>query len=545
MSFLAMGSVTSALIELLTKKLNKPPLMGTTTTFQVTTLPPDDDRVGQDNSINLFLYKVAESPFAKNMNWRGDRSNPVVGDQPPLALTLDYLVTAYAKKVATAAQDDVTAHQLLGSAMAILHDYPVLNDIHDADFDANVDTQFAPELRDSFEKVKVSLLPTSMEDFSKIWTGLTKPYRLSIVYEVSLIEIGPIAPTRAAAPTVQTAAVSTSPFRTPQIGSVVPASGPAGAQVVINGKNLQASGSDTVVTIGGVELAAADLISLTSDKIIANIPSVLQRGPTLPITVSVGGSTSAAASYQVIPWIAKVVPLRGIPGIPIQIPFVVTSGATVSIQVDGQVATTTVDVAGATVTAIVPMAIATNGPKSVVLILNDGTPKTSNALSFEVMPLITSVSVSTTATPAQTSITLSGERLAAKDASVNVDGLLLDAGGNANAAQLVGQVNRLLSTTTPVSATIDGIDSNELPSQLLQIIPAAAFAGDFITIQGTGLSGRNVVVNFGATAVAIGPQAFTTQFKVRVPGELPAGSLSVNVSIDGRSTNSVSFTVTG
>ena len=85
--------------------------MGETATFRVTALPPDDERVSEDTGINLFLYKVGESPFLKNTDWRGERPNPVKGNRPPLALTLSYLVTSYAKKAANSAQDDVTAHQ--------------------------------------------------------------------------------------------------------------------------------------------------------------------------------------------------------------------------------------------------------------------------------------------------------------------------------------------------------------------------------------------------------------------------------------------------
>src|SRR5712692_6950898 len=209
MSYLAIGAVTMAMAELLSKKVNKPPLMGAVT-FRVTTLPPDDDRVSEENGVNLFLYKVTESPFAKNMNWRGDHVTPVNGDRPPLVLSLNYLLTAYAKKTAAAAQDDITAHRLLGNAMAILHDYPVLNDVHDGDFDASLDTQFAAELRNSFEKVKVSLLSISMDEFSKIWTGLSKAYRLSVAYEVSLVQIAPFVPALLPSPAPQRSSVRAS-----------------------------------------------------------------------------------------------------------------------------------------------------------------------------------------------------------------------------------------------------------------------------------------------------------------------------------------------
>src|SRR5213592_5077960 len=97
MSYLSIGSVTKALAELLTRKLNKPPLMGAGT-FRVTTLPPDDDRVDTADGVNLFLYRVSESPFGRNMDWRGEPNNPKIVKRPPLALTLNYLLTAYAQR---------------------------------------------------------------------------------------------------------------------------------------------------------------------------------------------------------------------------------------------------------------------------------------------------------------------------------------------------------------------------------------------------------------------------------------------------------------
>jgi hypothetical protein len=191
------------------------------------------------------------------------------------------------------------------------------------------------------------------------------------------------------------------------------------------------------------------------------------------------------------------------------------------------------------------MTITSNGPKSVVLTVNTGTPQSSNALSFEVLPLIASVNVATVASPAQTTVTVTGERLDAADAAVNIGGLLLDVGANATPTKLVATVNRVLTTTTPVSVVIDGRESNALPCQLLQINPAAAFAGDTVTLMGNGLSGRNVVVTFGATAVVVGAQPFATQFAVNVPGALAAGAVTVTVTVDGNSTNGVPFTVSG
>src|SRR2546428_1235078 len=128
MSYLAIGAVTKSIAELLAKKMNKPQLLGGITP-KVTTLPPDDERVDNDDSVNLFLYRVSEDPYARNVDWRGDKSNSGTR-RPALSLNLYYLLTGYAKKSNGVGQDDITSHQLLGNAMSILYEHPVLNNIH-------------------------------------------------------------------------------------------------------------------------------------------------------------------------------------------------------------------------------------------------------------------------------------------------------------------------------------------------------------------------------------------------------------------------------
>lgn len=540
MSYLAIGAVTKALTELLTKKLNKPPLMGSTT-FRVTTLPPDDDRVTDDSGINLFLYKISESPFAKNMDWRGDRSTPVNGSKPPLALTLSYMMTAYAKKTGGTAQDDITTQQLLGNAMAILHENPVLNDIHDSEFDANLDVQFAPELRDAFEKVKVSLLPISMEEFSKIWTGFSKAYRLSVAYEVSMIEIGPLATAPPPAPSVQQPAVQLGPLRTPSIASIQPATGPAGAQVSIQGADFRMPDAGTSVKVGDLTFAESDLLLLGPQEIRLAIPEAPTRGPQLPIVVVAGSAASAPVTYTVAPWIDSIVPLRGITGIGLTIAFRAPPGATLSAEIDGQATPASSDQAGTSVRTVVPLAIASNGAKTVVLVINGAR---SNARLFEVLPLIQTVSVATQATPASTTITVTGERLNGQDVSVLAGDLRIRIGANADPGQIVAKVDRVLPTNVAVSATVDGRDSNLIPPRLDSVDPVRGTASDQIALRGAGLSGRAVSVSFGAHVVAMGAQPFSTLLQVSVPSGMAAGIVQVKVTIDGRDTNTVPFEVT-
>jgi hypothetical protein len=463
MTYLAIGAVTKALAEILSKKMNKPPLLGGATP-KVTTLPPDDERVSENDGVNLFLYRVSVNPYLSNTNWRGDRQNPAEKKRTPLALTLHYLLTAYAKKADGAALDDVTAHQLLGNAMSILHDYPVLNDVHDAEFDANLDAQFAAELRDSYEKVKVSLIPTtSMDEFSKIWTGFSKALRLSVLYDVSLVQLAPMAPTPQPAPPVQDIRLGLGTKGAPFIESVSPAEGAAGTNVRIRGGNLKGQGAQTFVTFGDVQLAEDDLVSCERDEIVLAVPAALQRGPRVRLTVGAGGGESEPAYFEVRPWISSVRPLRGVGGVPLAIPFAAAQGETVAVEFDGQPVPTTYDAASQTVKADVPESVASNGLKPVALLVGDEQPRRSNTRFFEVLPQAEAFNVTTQDSPAQTTVAVTGKRLAGGDVHVRYGELLIRKGANADAAQVQVVVPRLLQTDRPVSVIVDGRESNRLP----------------------------------------------------------------------------------
>lgn len=544
MSYLAIGAVTRALAELLEKKMNKPPLLGAVTPA-VTALPPDDDRVDDADGVNLFLYRVVEDPFNKNMHWRGDRANTKGVNYPPLTLNLFYLLTSYAKQSNGANREDITVHQLLGNAMAILHEHPVLNDVHDGDFDADLDTQFAKELRDSYEKIKVSLLPASVEELSKIWTGLNKGYRLSVAYEVSLTQIAPIEPAATtAAPTGQFS-LQMGTFDRPAIASIEPAAGRAGSSITLRGSNLKVAGRVTSVLINGSEIAEDELTKVAPDEIVLTIPGVLERGPRLRLTVVAGGQESQPTFFEVSPWISAVTPLRGITGVPLTIPFDIPTGATVSVEVDGIAATTTPDSENRLVRAVVPAAITTNGPKPVVLIVDAGTPQRSNARLYEVLPLAQSVTVTPTSAPAETTIAVTGQRLNGQDVHVRYGKLLIAKGANLSATDVSVVVERVLPTTLPVSVLVDGRETNPLPPRLEQIDPAEAFAGDEVTLIGAGLSGQTVSVDFGGTAVAVGPQPFASRLRLRVPLTLAAGSVAVKATINGNDSNTLQLTIVG
>ena len=75
---------------------------------------------GEQGQLNLFLYAVTPNPGWRNVGLPArDAAGQLTGN-PPLALDLHYLITAYDQR-------DLHAEALLGYAMQLLHENPVLS----------------------------------------------------------------------------------------------------------------------------------------------------------------------------------------------------------------------------------------------------------------------------------------------------------------------------------------------------------------------------------------------------------------------------------
>ena len=192
--YAALGGVSRSLRTLLQDRMEIPPLPSGFTTVPVTIGTPDEDDDVEVPRVNLFLYRVTENRFYKNQEIPG-HGHPAAYGRPPLTLDLHYLVTAYGQTKETGAQfsDETLAQWLLGSAMRVLHDYPVITeDLENGDGNPILD----PGLLGEFEQVKLCLEPLSLEDLTKAWTALTIPFRLSAAYTVSVVQIESQGPRR-------------------------------------------------------------------------------------------------------------------------------------------------------------------------------------------------------------------------------------------------------------------------------------------------------------------------------------------------------------
>jgi hypothetical protein len=147
----------------------------------VTVLPPDKARGSINaNQLNLFLYQLLPDVAWRNMDIPTQVSSGETGN-PPLPLTMHYMLTAFGRDNDTGVP---FSHYLLGQAMRVLFDHALLG--QDEIRNATAASLPSSDLHRQVERVRITLQPLSLEEISKLWTGLATQYRLSVVYEVSV-----------------------------------------------------------------------------------------------------------------------------------------------------------------------------------------------------------------------------------------------------------------------------------------------------------------------------------------------------------------------
>lgn len=461
MSYEAINQVTRGLRRLLVTQLTQ------ISPQAVVTLLPPGDQLPEVSGINLYLYRVTESPFTKNRDWPGDRVTPPT-NRPALALQLFYLVTPLGTRPANDSDAGDDAHTMLGLAMRTLQENPVLNDIHLPAFDA--DTELPDFLLNSFEKVKMLLLPTSIEELSKIWATINQPYRLSVAYEVSLVEISPTPPPPVGGGIVLTTGVDVITFDAPRLSESVPAAGALarvpGASVVantlrINGFGLSFPGQNPIVRVGGQQAQTIPLSPPTDESLVVTLPADVDGGPQVDVTVKLNGRTSRPLVFTVNPWLTSVTPIRtaldptrGPADLTLNLDGTgFTPPAAVRFEGPGPAITVSTFDPGGTDThqsVTIPTGLA-NGVYRVRLVLGDGPGSATNARTLEVIPrLDTPVGISTVVVNGDNvhRLTINGGRLNGSDVRATLDGATYQRGANANATQFVLTLGRLLNAGT-------------------------------------------------------------------------------------------------
>ena len=330
---LAIAAVTTTLRNLLDAGLNAD-VSGTT----ITTRPLDRARQGiNGNQINLFLYHTIPNAAWRNMDipWK---VRPGETGQPPLPLILYYLVTAFygededSVDTTTEANRILGSHRLLGRAMSILHDHPLLdnaaiNSILPAD-------DLLEHPYDQLDRVRITPQPLSLDEMYKLWGGFQTQYRLSAAYELSVVLIESARPARAPLPVLrrgsQDQGVFTQPGLSPTLFEVrLPNGKPAaelGDTLELRGTNLDAGNLTARMehTLLEVPIDLAPLPGATFDtlrvqlpdtSVDPNVPSLWPGGIyTLSILVQKPGLpawTSNAIPFALAPQITLLAPSGG------------------------------------------------------------------------------------------------------------------------------------------------------------------------------------------------------------------------------------------
>ncbi len=258
---LAIAAVTSTLKLLLESHLNLHP---------VSTFPPDKARNGNTgDQINLFLYHTAIDAAWRNMDIPYQVRPGEIG-QPPLPLNLFYLITAYGE-----GDDDIKSHRLLGRAMSVLHDHPLLGR---AEIELIVPDS---ELQNQVERVRITFQPMSLDEMSKLWMIFQTQYRISTAYQVSVVLIDSSRTTQTALPVLKRN-IAVRPFRQPVIDEILPATDgslPAaimlGSQLKIKGQNLQGNRGDVVKVSFGTEISTVPPDSISAKQILVTLSDTL------------------------------------------------------------------------------------------------------------------------------------------------------------------------------------------------------------------------------------------------------------------------------
>ncbi|NOT28288.1 MAG: DUF4255 domain-containing protein [Acidobacteria bacterium] len=127
--------------------------------------------------LTLFLFEVIEDPSQRNRPpVRTDLPAPATPSvrisKPPMALLLKYMMTAWSG-------DRFTDHQILGRTLQVLYDGAILSGPQ----------LLGATLQNTSVALKITLTPITLEERSRVFYAVQKPYRLSLTYDVRVVDL--------------------------------------------------------------------------------------------------------------------------------------------------------------------------------------------------------------------------------------------------------------------------------------------------------------------------------------------------------------------
>ena len=172
-NFGVIGDVSETIVDALTGELR------TLTPPARAELSDLSDAVPAGLVLTVTLYEILEDACSRNRPRVKQTTTgaATVTKKPPMALLLRYLLTPWGG-------DPLTEQRIVGKAMQVLYDDAILDGL-----------ALKGTLAGSRDTLKITLAPLTLEDRTRVWWAIQKPYRLSLNYEVRVVNLDSLATT--------------------------------------------------------------------------------------------------------------------------------------------------------------------------------------------------------------------------------------------------------------------------------------------------------------------------------------------------------------
>jgi hypothetical protein len=177
---LAVATVTAALAAQITQSIQQVVSGAQVVIGRPQTTPPQE----ATHWVQLFLYQVVPNAALRNADLVTRNSAGKLVQRPQVALDLHYLLAFYGE------EKDFEPQRMLGAVTRDLHANPVLLPAILENAINSWPSLQGSNLHQQLERVKVTPLPLSLEELSKLWSVFFQtPYALSLAYNASLVLI--------------------------------------------------------------------------------------------------------------------------------------------------------------------------------------------------------------------------------------------------------------------------------------------------------------------------------------------------------------------
>jgi hypothetical protein len=165
----ALCATSKTLSEFLLSSLRAAPLLqGFFPPLTVSLNNPAETQEG----LSVWLYRIVRDEQTLNAPPRRIGPNSIM--RTPLPFRLHYLITPLVNGQSGANYE--TEQRILGRVLQALYDHPIIRG-----------SELKNELSGTDVELNTRLEPMNLEEITRVWDALDKPYKLSVSYEVSVV----------------------------------------------------------------------------------------------------------------------------------------------------------------------------------------------------------------------------------------------------------------------------------------------------------------------------------------------------------------------